>query len=65
MKDEVFIKDTYIPAIYKRHSIAPVGMNTLKPIGNNIFDELKDENYFLNLMRIEKNTKKYLDVCKY
>ena len=59
-----YIRNTYIPAIYKRYSIDSSGLYTLKPVNNNVCDEIKDENYFLNLVRFEKNAKKFVDICK-
>ncbi|ORX50006.1 hypothetical protein BCR36DRAFT_244530, partial [Piromyces finnis] len=56
-----FLETRYVPNIYKRHSIKPLGFHTVKPINNDVVDEINDENYYLNIVRLYNNARLYLE----
>jgi len=58
-----FLEKSYIPFIYLRHSTKSLDVDTIKVFNNNAIKEVKNENYFSNILRIQKNARLYIDKC--
>ncbi|KAG4093855.1 hypothetical protein H8356DRAFT_948004 [Neocallimastix lanati (nom. inval.)] len=56
-----FLEKSYIPFIYLRHSTKSLDVDTIKVFNNNAIKEVKNENYFSNILRIQKNARLYID----
>ncbi|ORY53934.1 hypothetical protein LY90DRAFT_647888, partial [Neocallimastix californiae] len=56
-----FLKNSYIPSIYDRHSLDKFNLYTVDCYSKYTIEETYDQNYFQNLMRIMKYITKILD----
>jgi len=58
-----FLENVYLPLIYLKHSMESIDTYTIKIFNSDLIKEMKNENYFLNIMRIQKNARLYIDEC--
>lgn len=58
-----FLEKVYLPFIYLRHSIKSLDIYTYKLYDKDGVHEIVNENYFSNIMRIQKMARLYMDKC--